>query len=171
MDLTKANALKMIDQAIISNKKGVINALRKSQVGVASNISDRALSELVINQLNAGNGYLMFHLGKVLDSTLNLNSKSVSSAEGDKKGFFGSIGDFFSKNKDAIGAGASLLGGLFGGGQGQPAQPTAPAGSDQSAILMQMQMAQQQQAAQQAARDRAREQEAADRRRNNLMIA
>lgn len=170
MKTTKDNVIRMINQTIIDNKSSVIRALRDSKVEVSSSISDRDLAKLVMTELNKGNGYLMYNLGQVLDSKFDI-AQEMSNAEGEKKGFFGSIGDFFSKNKDAIGAGASLLGGLFGGGKGEPASTgTTPPSSDQNAIMMQMQLAQQQQQQQFAAAERARREDEAARRRNALLI-
>jgi hypothetical protein len=145
-------ALKLMKKTIKANKGGVVTALRQSFVKVPNNISDDNLYFLITDELvNKRNGFLVYHLGTVMDEQDTSNFEAKSNFD---------IGSLFP-------IGSKL--GLFGGGKDK--QPTAPAGPDP--MMLQMQMAQQQ-AQQQAQRERAeaqaRRDEADRKRKTNMMI-
>ena len=150
--------LSIIESTIIKDKPLVIDALKKSKVLVNDNISDRDLFILVTEELNSGNGYLIFHLGEVITkniedksnstgfslspSQLQAASQAASSGVGNSGGGGGS---WLNDNSGAlIGAGASILGALLSGGGSSSSPYQQSTSANQNTTLAQYQFAQQQ---------------------------
>ncbi|MHA1988275.1 MAG: hypothetical protein ACW98D_16690 [Promethearchaeota archaeon] len=149
----KSEAYTRVSQAINSNRGGVIMAVKESFVDVPLNISDADLYDLIVNELvHKRNGYLVYHLGTLINKIDNTSSNIESKSNFDFHQLFpiGNMLGLFGKKKE---------------------QGSAPSQADP--MMLQMQMAQQQ-AREQAERQRREAQERRDeadrRRRTNMMI-
>jgi len=140
--MKRSQVISLIDNAISNRKGEVINALQESGVVAPIGISDEDYRNIIIREIENGNGYLVVYLGSVIDKDIQLNSEKKS--------------NFFiapAVGAALIGTGGSLLGGLFGGGgddraaqQAAQAQAAAQA-AQQAAMQKQMAIAASQQAA------------------------
>jgi len=161
MENKNQKAYKIIKNLIATNKNKVLISLNKSFINVDRNISDNDLFNLITSKVIEGNGYLIFNLGKLIDSVYETEPTEVkSNGTG--------LADWFSNsnNQKLVGMGVGLLGNLFGkGGDSSP----PPSNNANSQMMMQYQMAQQQAAAQ-ARREEERRRAEAAKRSQNMMI-
>ncbi len=151
MENNKNESVAYIVATITKNRTGVLEALRKSEVAVNDNINENNLLNLILSEINKGNGFLIYYLGNVIDNTLALDKKSNS--DGTTSWYtpytFGGSGtastgtsstgstgsgdtqNWFQKNEGLINLGAAMLGGLLGGRDKTPATPTGGSSIDQ----------------------------------------
>lgn len=154
--MTKEQILNLIQATILNNRIGVISALKKSYVDVNPDIDNKQLFYVIEREFINGNGYLVYHLGVLMEKEL--------AGEGKEK---------HSNWVQAVAAILPALGGLFGGGKDNSAAQAqaAAAAQNQQQMMMQFQMAQQQaEAARQQREEQARREDAARRRGNTLII-
>jgi len=155
--------LGLIEDTVVSERELTIDSLRKSNVSVDTNITDRDLFTLVTDELNKGNGYLIYHFGEVLskkvepqsnfDFALNPSALGAASQAASQAPSIptsqpattsgGGFGNWLQNNSGLISTGANILGGfLFGGGSGSSQAPQSTA--NQNTSLAQFQYASQQ---------------------------
>ena len=154
--MTKEEIFTLIQTSIKNDRLGVLKALKDSYVAVNPLISDKELFLVIEREFIRGNGFLVYHLGKVM-------KQQVESTDGEKK----------SNWIQAVAAILPALGGLFGGGKKDDggAAAAAAAQQNQQQMMIQFQMAQQQAAAEaQARKEEQRREDEASRRRSNMMI-
>lgn len=138
--MKRSQIISLIDNAILNRKGEVMNALQESGVVAPVGISDTDYRNIIIREIENGNGYLVVYLGSVIDKDLEPKTEK-------KSNIAPLVGAAL------ISTGGGLLGGLFGGGgddkaaqQAAQAQAAAQA-AQQKAMQKQMAIAASQQAA------------------------
>lgn len=165
--MKKEESVKIIKDTISTEKSHVIDALKKSKVFVTYNVSEDDLLKLILDELKSGNGYLVYHLGLVIDKKnetksafdFSLNPSALSAASQatsqSSPPTGGGIGNFLSQNSGLLTAGMGLLGNLLGGGNSNTSQQNNNSLNNSPTSSLQFQYAAQQ--AQLEAEKRARE--------------
>lgn len=127
--------INLINTAIKTKRLQVIDALKKSRVFVSIDISDQQLLNLIVKELNNGNGYLIYNLGEVITELLEPQKQHSNMVP--------------LLAASIISTGASVLGSVFGhffggggggGGGVSPQQAAAAAAESAQQAALQRQM-------------------------------
>lgn len=101
MKLTKKQTLGLIKKAIIDKKSDVILALKKASVSVPEGTTNSQLLDIVMTNVEEGNGYFIYYLSQVIVQDLKEKLNSTSNADGQSVDWggmgtsvIGGIGDF-----------------------------------------------------------------------------
>ena len=82
MKLTKKQTLGLIKKAIINKKSDVILALKKASISVPEGTTNSQLLDIVMANIEEGNGYFIYYLSQVIVQDLKKQAKETSNANG-----------------------------------------------------------------------------------------